>query len=49
MPDDTTSAEDKANRDEIRDSDATEPGARGNRHSEPEKPVEQDAPPPLPN
>lgn len=55
MPDDnsssgdTTSAEDKANREEIARLDRTEPGPRGNRQSKPEPPVEQDAPPPLPH
>lgn len=50
MPDtDKTNAESKENAEEIKRMDATQHGARGNVHSEPEAPTEQDAPPPLPN
>lgn len=50
MPDtDKTDAEAKANADEIRRMDKLERGAQGNVHSEPDPPVDQDAPPPLPH
>ena len=49
MTNDTTSQEAKANSDEIKDVDATGNGPRHNMHSDAEEPVEQDAPPPLPN
>ena len=42
-----TEAEAKTSADEIKDVDATQKGPRGNVHSEPEEPVEQEAPPPL--
>lgn len=50
MPDTSkTSAENQANAEEIERLDATEESARGNVHSETDKPVDQGSPPPMPN
>ena len=46
---DKVEAENKANAEEIKRVDATEESARGNVHSEADQPVDQDAPPPMPN
>ena len=49
MPETKISAENEANRKEIERVDATEEHARGNVHSEKDKPINQGAPPPMPN
>lgn len=47
---DKSDAENHDNAEEIKRMDATQHGARGNVHSEPDKqPTEQEPPPPLPS
>ena len=49
MSDTKVSAESEANREEIERVDAAADHARGNVHSEKDEPIDQGAPPPMPN
>ena len=46
---DKTAAEATENAEEIKRVEATQHGARGNVHSEPDAPSDEEPPPPLPN